>query len=182
MCFKYKTNGKLFLNSLQRKWYTLNAEIYLKFDPYREISLDDMESWEVFYVCVSKVWHKSTSDDAARVLDFISNECPLLQLLACPIRPRGVVSVMLIYMVYFGLVLWHINHCWLFHVKSTVKVNVGEDATPFPGLLHFTLDMYLIMLNVKQGGIKYHFWVFVMTRLGLKPGLPSHWRTLNIFR
>ena len=32
---------------------------------------------------------------------------------------------------------------------------VGEDATPFPGLIHFTLDPYLIMLTVKQGGIKY---------------------------
>ena len=30
-------------------------------------------------------------------------------------------------------------------------------ATPFPGLLHFTLDPYLIMLSVKQGSIKYHF-------------------------
>ena len=33
---------------------------------------------------------------------------------------------------------------------------VGEGATPFPGLLHFTLDLYLIMLSVKQGGIKYY--------------------------
>ena len=32
-----------------------------------------------------------------------------------------------------------------------------EGATPFPGLLHFTLDTYLISLSVKQGGIKYHF-------------------------
>ena len=30
-------------------------------------------------------------------------------------------------------------------------------ANPFPGLLHFNLDMYFIMLSVKQGGIKYHF-------------------------
>ena len=27
---------------------------------------------------------------------------------------------------------------------------VGEGTTPFPGLLHFTLDPYLIMLSVKQ--------------------------------
>ena len=27
----------------------------------------------------------------------------------------------------------------------------------FPGLTHLTLDPYLIMLSVKQGGIKYHF-------------------------
>ena len=30
-------------------------------------------------------------------------------------------------------------------------------ATLFPELLHFTLDPYLIILSVKQGGIKYHF-------------------------
>ena len=33
----------------------------------------------------------------------------------------------------------------------------GEGATPFPGLLHFTFYPYLIMLTVKQGGIKYGF-------------------------
>ena len=27
----------------------------------------------------------------------------------------------------------------------------------FPGLLHDILDVYLIMLSVKKGGIKYHF-------------------------
>ena len=33
-------------------------------------------------------------------------------------------------------------------------------ATPSPGLLHFTLDPYLIILSVKQCGIKYH-WTLV---------------------
>ena len=32
-----------------------------------------------------------------------------------------------------------------------------EGTTPFPVLPHFTFDLYLIMLSVKQGGIKYHF-------------------------
>ena len=40
---------------------------------------------------------------------------------------------------------------------SLLHQGVGEGATPFPGLLHFTLDPYLIMLSVKQRGIKYHF-------------------------
>ena len=40
---------------------------------------------------------------------------------------------------------------------SLLHQGVGEGATPFPGLLHFTLDPYLIKLSVKQGGIKYHF-------------------------
>ena len=30
-------------------------------------------------------------------------------------------------------------------------------VTLFPGLLHFTLDPYLIVLSAKQSGIKYHF-------------------------
>ena len=34
---------------------------------------------------------------------------------------------------------------------------VGEGATLFSELFHFTLDTYLILLSVKQGGIKYHF-------------------------
>ena len=33
----------------------------------------------------------------------------------------------------------------------------GEGTTPFLWLLHFTLDPYIIMLSVKQSGIKYHF-------------------------
>ena len=41
---------------------------------------------------------------------------------------------------------------------------VGEGATPFPGLFHFTFDAYLTMLSVKQGGVKYHF-----LSLGIEP-------------
>ena len=35
--------------------------------------------------------------------------------------------------------------------------SVGEGVTPFPGLLHFTPNTYLILLSVKLGGIRYHF-------------------------
>ena len=38
----------------------------------------------------------------------------------------------------------------------TTTQGVREGATPFPGLTHFTLDPYLIMLSVNQGGIRYH--------------------------
>ena len=48
-------------------------------------------------------------------------------------------------------VTWRLTFQWLLHW------DVGEGTTSFPGLLHFTLDMYFIMLSVKQGGIKYHF-------------------------
>ena len=39
--------------------------------------------------------------------------------------------------------------------SNLLHQGLGEGATPFPGLLHFTLDPYLIMLSVKQSGIKY---------------------------
>ena len=42
-----------------------------------------------------------------------------------------------------------------FSIATTLRCRGG--ATTFPGLLHFTLDMYLILVSVKQGGIKYHF-------------------------
>ena len=40
--------------------------------------------------------------------------------------------------------------------KVTSPEGIGESATSFPRLLHFSLDPYLIMPNVKQGN-KYHF-------------------------
>ena len=47
------------------------------------------------------------------------------------------------------------------------------------GLLHFTLDMFLILLNVKQWGIKYHFLsLWYDFDQGLNPG---HWRTLYYY-
>ena len=33
--------------------------------------------------------------------------------------------------------------------KASISIDVGEDATPFPRLLHFTLDPYPIVLNAK---------------------------------
>ena len=35
--------------------------------------------------------------------------------------------------------------------------NIGEGTAPFPGLLKFNLDLYLIMLSANQGSIKYNF-------------------------
>ena len=47
------------------------------------------------------------------------------------------------------------------HIKSKVgdcsRGLQHQSATPFSGLLHFTLDPYHIMLSVRQGGITYHF-------------------------
>ena len=62
---------------------------------------------------------------------------------------------------------------------NTVVVVVGDPRALFSiatttGLLHSTLDPYLIILSVKQGNIKYHFWVYGMNRRG-NPSLRSHW-------
>ena len=42
-----------------------------------------------------------------------------------------------------------------FSIAATPRCREG--ATPFPGSPLFTLDPYLIMLGIKQEGIKYHF-------------------------
>ena len=39
----------------------------------------------------------------------------------------------------------------------SIHRGVEKGTTPFAELLHFTHDPYLIMLSVKQGGIKHHF-------------------------
>ena len=58
-----------------------------------------------------------------------------------------------------------------FSIATTPRCRGGRYS--FPGLLYFTLDPYLIMLSVKQGGIKYHFWVFGMTRPGIERRSPG---------
>ena len=42
-----------------------------------------------------------------------------------------------------------------FSIATTPRWSGG--ATPFPELLHFTLDPYFVMLSVKQGSIKYYY-------------------------
>ena len=43
-------------------------------------------------------------------------------------------------------------------MDTATRVQIlDKGATPFPGLLQFTLDPYVIILSVKKGGIKYHF-------------------------
>ena len=50
---------------------------------------------------------------------------------------------------------------------------VGRLLLWFPGLSHFTLETYLIMPSVMQGGIKNNFWVFGMTRPEIEPRSPG---------
>ena len=35
--------------------------------------------------------------------------------------------------------------------------SAGEDATSFPGLPRFALDLYLMIMSIKQVDTKYHF-------------------------
>ena len=69
---------------------------------------------------------------------------------------------------------------WLIIVEGNLKVPFSIVTTPrcwggrnsFPWIAALILDPYLIMLSVKRGGIKYHFWVFGMTRLGIESRFP----------
>ena len=50
--------------------------------------------------------------------------------------------------------------------------SIGEGTTPFPGLLHFTLDPYIIILSVSKVASRIIFWVFGMTQPGMEPQSP----------
>ena len=41
---------------------------------------------------------------------------------------------------------------YIYYHRQLLHRGVGEGATPFPGLLHFTLDPYLIVLSVNIKG------------------------------
>ena len=56
-------------------------------------------------------------------------------------------------------------------LRLATRPRCRDCASPFPGLLLFTLDPHLIILKVKQGGIKYYFWVLGMTWHGVDIGM-----------
>ena len=61
--------------------------------------------------------------------------------------------------------------------KKIIHIEVVKNRIAFLmvwlfGFYHFTLDTYFILLSVKQGGMKYHFKVFGMTRSGIEPRSP----------
>ena len=65
-----------------------------------------------------------------------------------------------------------------FSIATTPICREGLFSFPWiaPG---FTLDTYLIMLSIKQGGIKYHFLsLWYDSTWDWTPGFPDHWRTL----
>ena len=57
-----------------------------------------------------------------------------------------------------------------FSIATTEICKRGRYYVPWITLL---LIPYLIKLSVNQGGIKYHFWVFGMTRPGIEPRSPG---------
>ena len=60
-----------------------------------------------------------------------------------------------------------------FSIATTLKCRGG--CYSFPWIAPLTPDPHLVMLSVKQSGIKYHF---LSLNLGLNPGLPDPWQTL----
>ena len=68
-------------------------------------------------------------------------------------------------------------------IQSKVKLSFSvKDDPKVPGLLHFTLDPYLIMLSDKQGCIKYHFWHFGMGQPGIESRSPGPLANTKLIR
>ena len=77
-----------------------------------------------------------------------------------------------------SLYIYNIGRRWsdgsLFNSYNT-KVYASLDCSTLP----LMLTLY-VMLRVKQGGIKYHFWVFGMTRLRFERRSLGYWWTLLV--
>ena len=65
------------------------------------------------------------------VYTYISNMYDLVWLGFIAYQPLLVISCQILFthiyricMIWFGLVLWHINHCWLFHAKSCLHIYI----------------------------------------------------------
>ena len=77
----------------------------------------------------------------------------------------------------------YIYICWPIIFEGDPKVPISIAILPrcrgesysFPCIAPLTLDLYFILLSFKQGGIKYHFWVFGMTRPRIEPWFPRPW-------
>ena len=54
-----------------------------------------------------------------------------------------------------------------FSIDITLRYR-GEPYS-FPWIVPLTLDLYIIILSVNQGHIKYHFWVFGMAQPEIEP-------------
>ena len=64
-----------------------------------------------------------------------------------------------------------------FSIATTVRCRRGSYS--FSWIAPLTLDLYHIIMRVKQWGIKYHFFEsLVWLNLGLNPNLLDHWWTL----
>ena len=63
---------------------------------------------------------------------------------------------------------------------ATTPIRRGR-CPSFPWFAPLTFDPYFIMLSVKQGRIKYHFFEYlVRLDLGFNSGLLGLWRTLGV--
>ena len=115
------------------------------------------------------------------------------------IAPSSYCLILFFFSRYGQLQLWFAKKCYLFMYiyisYSRLSWLTEGDLMPpfliattprrkgghifFPLISSLTLHPYLIMLSVKQEGIKYHFSEsLVWLDLGLNPSLPDHWCTL----
>ena len=77
--------------------------------------------------------------------------------ISCQSHPCRRTAVVFLTLCWWGNKEIHIRVKLVNVVEGDPKAPFSIAATPFSRLPHFTLDTYLIMMSVKQGGIKYYF-------------------------
>ena len=119
-----------------------------------------IELWKITKTWSSKFWIE-TSFEINWIFFFFVTQHPKFMKIWLSLLPRHTETdprISLSLYIYIKVKLATIvegNPKAPFSIATTPMCRGGRYS--FPGLLYFTLDPDLIMLSVKQGGIKYHF-------------------------
>ena len=111
----------------------------------------------IWYICIKRIWHWITYNGWYAIKPKLT-------------KSYIYIYIYMIYMYKEDLALNNLQGLICYKTKPTsCKVKLASvvavtstpkcrgGATPFFGLLPFTLDTYLILLSVMEGGIKFHF-------------------------
>ena len=121
------------------------------------------------------IWHKTKTNQLYSFYNFCSSlffSFCLSVLLSLSLSLSLYIYIYIYILIYMSVYLYIYIYIYTWSkvelatvVKGDLKGPFSIATTPrckggrysFPGLFHFTLDLYLIMLSVKQGSIEYHF-------------------------
>ena len=122
--------GYLMLNPLYTYILNIYNLVWFGFMAYQHYRLSNTKS--SLYIYIKYIW-----------LGLVAFYC--ISTIVGYLMPNPLYTYILIYRIWFGWVLWHINHCRLFNAKSSLYIYIIYDMIWFGWVLwHTTIVGYLM--------------------------------------